>query len=231
MRTSLHSFQVAAAGLIFLILALTPGLAQTAASETTKSPAKDSVATITYTLDWHDAQPSHYSIKLDSAGHATYESLPNATTDQADKYQVQFVMSADLRDRIFALAQKANYFDGKFDYTKRKIASTGQKTLDYSDGSRHFQTAYNWSENPSIQELTEIFYGISNTMESGSKLEYLKRFDKLGLPEELQNMLRLRSEGHLLELQSIAPVLRQIAQDSSQMNLARQRAQRLMDGQ
>jgi hypothetical protein len=219
------------AGLIFvLISALAPGFAQTPEPEA-KSPAKDSIATITFTLDWHDAQPSHYSIKLDSAGHATYESLPSATTDASDKYESQFVMSADLRDRIFALAQKANYFDGKFDYTKRKVAGTGQKTLDYSDGSRHFQTAYNWSENPSIQELTDIFYGISNTMESGSKIEYLKRFDKLGLPEELANMLRLRSEGHLLEIQSIAPVLRQIAQDSSQMNLARQRAQQLMDGQ
>jgi len=221
---------MAAGFILILISALAPGLAQTLAPET-KAAAKDSTATITYTLDWHDAQPSHYSIKLDSAGHATYESLPGATTDASDKYESQFVMSADLRDRIFALAQKANYFDGKFDYSKRKIASTGQKMLDYSDGSRHFQTAYNWSENPSIQELTEIFYGISNTMESGSKLEYLKRFDKLGLPDELQNMLRLRSEGHLLEVQSIAPVLRQIAQDSSQMNLARQRAQQLMDGQ
>ncbi len=219
------------AGLIFvLISALAPGFAQTSEPET-KSPAKDSIATITYTLDWHDAQPSHYSIKLDSAGHATYESLPDATTDPADKYQVEFMMSADLRDRIFALAQKANYFDGKFDYTKRKIASTGQKTLDYTDGNRHFQTAYNWSENPAIQELTDIFYGISNTMESGSKLEYMKRFDKLGLPDELQNMLRLRSEGHLLEVQSIAPLLRQIAQDSSLMNLARQRAQQLMEAQ
>ncbi|HTC93871.1 MAG TPA: hypothetical protein VK699_10500 [Terriglobales bacterium] len=219
------------AGLIFvLISALAPGFAQTSEPEN-KIPAKDLIATITYTVDWHGAQPSHYSIKLDSAGHATYESLPSATTDASDKYESQFVMSADLRDRIFALAQKANYFDGKFDYTKRKIASTGQKTLEYTDGSRHFQTAYNWSENPSIQELTDIFYGISNTMESGSKLEYLKRFDKLGLPEELLNMLRMRSEGHLLEIQSIAPVLRQIAQDSSQMNLARQRAQQLMDGQ
>ncbi|HLZ00504.1 MAG TPA: hypothetical protein VKT33_15705, partial [Candidatus Angelobacter sp.] len=92
------------AGLIFvLISALAPGFAQTSEPET-KSPAKDSIATITYTLDWHDAQPAHYSIKLDSAGHATYESLANASTDPADKFECKFAMSADLRDRIFALA-------------------------------------------------------------------------------------------------------------------------------
>jgi hypothetical protein len=231
MKTLLHSFKAVPIGVFLLLIsAVAMGFAQASDAES-KSQAKDPVSTVTYTLDWHDAQPSHYSLKVESTGRAIYESLANASTDPADKFESQFVMSSDLRDRIFALAQKANYFDGKFDYTKRKIASTGQKTLDYTDGSKHFQTTYNWSENPTIQELTDIFYGISNTMESGSKLEYLKRFDKLGLPEELQNMLRLRSEGHLLEVQSIAPLLRQIAQDSSQMNLARQRAQQLMQGQ
>lgn len=241
MKTLLHSFKIVATSLILLLVsALGPAFAQAPESQRpesqspesqSKKEAKDPLSTITYTLDWPEAHPSHYRIKVESSGEAVYESLPDATTDPADKYQTQFVMSSELRDRIFALAQKANYFDGKFNYTKSKIANTGQKTLDYTDGSKHFQSTYNWSENPTIQELTDIFYGISNTMESSSKLEYLKRFDKLGLPDELLSMLQLRSEGHLLELQTIAPLLRQIAQDSSLMNLARQRAQQLMQSQ
>src|SRR5947209_2502829 len=114
---------------------------------------------------------------------------------------------------------------------KDKIANTGKKTLEYTDAGRHFQTSYSWSENPTIQELTEIFYGISNTMESANKLAFMKRYDKLGLPEQLQSMLELRSEGHLLELQTITPLLQKIVEDGSLMNLARQRARQLIQSQ
>jgi hypothetical protein len=212
---------------LLLLLVSIPVWPQTS-QPTDQDQPKDPVSTITYTLDWQQAQPAHYRVKIDSSGHAAYESLPKADAEPDDMYKSEFVMSADLRQRIFALAEKANYFDGSFDYTKRKIANTGQKTLEYSAGGKHFEARYNWSENPSIQELTEIFYGISNTLEYGNKLAFMKRFDKLGLPDQLQSMLELRSEGHLLEIQTITPLLEKIAEDSSLMNLARQRARQLM---
>ena len=49
--------------------------------------------------------------------------------------------------------------------------------------------------------------------------------------EQLQSMLELRSEGHLLELQTITPLLQKIAEDGSLMNLARQRARQLIKSQ
>ncbi len=231
MRPLAPSFRnVAISLLLTAICGVAPAQAQAPQPES-KGQVKDQVSTITYTLDWQEAQPSHYRIKIDSTGHAAYESLPKADAEPDDMYKSEFVMSAELRERIFALAEKANNFDGNFDYTKRKIANTGKKTLEYADAGRHFQTSYNWSENPTIQELTEIFYGISNTMESANKLAFMKRYDKLGLPEQLQSMLELRSEGHLLELQTIIPLLQKIAEDGSLMNLARQRARQLIQSQ
>ena len=231
MRLLVPSFKIVAISLVLTaICAVVPARAQAPQPES-KGQVKDNISTITYTLDWQEAQPSHYRIKIDSTGHAAYESLPKADAEPDDMYKSEFVMSAELRERIFALANKANHFDGKFDYTKRKIANTGKKTLEYTDAGRHFQTSYNWSENPIIQELTEIFYGISNTMESANKLAFMKRYDKLGLPEQLQSMLELRSEGHLLELQTITPLLQKIAEDGSLMNLARQRARQLIKSQ
>jgi hypothetical protein len=231
MRPSAPSFKIVATNLLLTaICAVVPARAQAPQPES-KGQVKDAVSTITYTLDWQEAQPSHYRIKIDSTGHAAYESLPKADAEPDDMYKSEFVMSSELRERIFALATKANHFDGNFDYTKRKIANTGKKTLEYADAGRHFQTSYNWSENPTIQELTDIFYGISNTMESGNKLAFMKRFDRLGLADQLLHMQELRSEGHLLELQTITPLLQQIAQDSAVMNLARQRARLLIQSQ
>jgi hypothetical protein len=233
MRPSLSSSNILAIGLL-CILAGAPGAVWSQAADQSPLPSqsqsKDPVSTVTYTLDWQEAQPAHYRIKVDSTGHVAYESLPKADAEPDDMYKSEFVMSAELRQRIFALAEKANYFDGSFDYTKRKIANTGQKTLEYSGSGKHFETRYNWSENPAIQELTDIFYGISNTMEYGNKLAFMKRFDRLGLPDQLRSMLELRSEGRLLEIQTLAPLLQKIAEDSSLMNLARQRARQLMQG-
>jgi len=228
MSTFRHFFEVIAIIGPMLAVAAAAQTADNKSSET-GSEAKDA-SIVAFTLDWKEAQPAHYGIKVDSAGHTTYESLATAGTDPSDMYRSQFVMTPALRDRIFSLAKQANYFEGEFDYTKRKIANTGQKTLEYTGGIKHSKASYNWSESPEIQQLTDIFYGISNTLESGSKLAFMKRFDRLGLPDQLQNMQRLRAEGHLLELQTITPLLQQIAQDSSLMNLARQRARQLMQG-
>jgi hypothetical protein len=57
-------------------------------------------------------------------------------------------------------------------------------------------------------------------------LQYLRRFDKLGLEEELKGM---ENEGqNLAELQIIAPMLESIANDPAILNIARQRAKRLL---
>ena len=95
-------------------------------------------------------------------------------------------MSAADRDKIFRYAREANYFNGDFSFKKHAVASTGKKTLTYVDPARHFQTTYDYSENKAIQEITSIFKGISNTIEHGRKLQFLRRFDKLGLEAELK---------------------------------------------
>jgi iron-sulfur cluster repair protein YtfE (RIC family) len=127
------------------------------------------------------------------------------------------------------LAAQAKYFDGDFDYKKHAIANTGRKTLTYADMVRHFQTTYNWSENPAIDQLTRYFQGVSSTIQHGRKLEFLHHYDKLGLEAYLKGMEEEAQSHYLAELTIIAPVLESIAGDSSVMNIARQRARRLLE--
>jgi len=108
------------------------------------------------------------------------------------------------------------------------VANTGKKTLTWSDAARKFHTVYNFSENKQLQQLTSIFEGISLTLEHGRKLQFLHRFDKLGLESELSGMEEMFKRHDLYELQLIAPTLRKIANDTAVMHLARQRAGRLL---
>jgi len=147
---------------------------------------------------------------------------------QDEYYATEFSLSAASREKVFHLAKDAGYFKGDFDYKDHPVASTGKKTLAFADKSRHFQTAYNYSENKSIQELTALFQGISGTIQHGRKLQFLRRFDKLGLEAELKGMEDENNSHFLAELQIISPILNTIADDSAIMNIARQRARRLL---
>lgn len=185
------------------------------------------IPTVTFARDWADAHPQYYSIAVDSEGRAVYTAVDDKKAT-GEPYILRFTISRPARERIFADAQTLHYFQGQFDFTRHKIAFTGSKTLTYVDPKRHFQTTYNWSQNAGLMSLTQLFLGIANTLEGGRRLEYLRRFDRLGLNDELKEMEMEANDHYLAEVHVIEPVLHQIADDPGVMDLARQRAQRLL---
>jgi hypothetical protein len=199
------------------------------------------VPIVTFDFVWTNAQPSHYAIAVDSTGTAAYRS--DDTYDKSkplgDSYMMKFVVTEPIRDRIFELAKEANYFKGDFDYTKTRIANTGTKTLAYMEGNlvdsfnmpvkgQEHQATYNWSQNAAIQQLTQIFQGISMTIELGRKLDFERKFDKLGLDAELKRAQEMQQSGSLEQVHVIAPVLNNIANDFSIMHIARERAKQIL---
>ena len=200
------------------------------------------IPTVTFERYWEAAQPQDYVITVQSTGNTTYlsrnPSLPaeQAATPEAahstaldPSYQIQFLMSEANRAKVFKLAQQASFFNGNFDFTKHPMANTGRKTLTYADISRHFQTGYNYSQNKAIEELTELFQNISATLEFGRKLAFTYKYDKLGVDADLTAM-EDAAEGHnLAEVHVIAPLLQQIAADPTVLNIARQKAKKLLE--
>ena len=218
-------------GLLALFLGAGSGtaLAQDSGPTPAAAPALPSV---TFTQAFPRATPAYFSLRIDSAGHAAYESRrEEGEPDQpvlSEPYQVEFLVSEATAQRIFALAKDLNYFEGDWDFKKHRIADTGRKTLLYSDSSRTHQTTYNWSENRALEELTDIFQGIANTQEAAHELTRLRRYDRLGLNHQLERMEDMAKNGWLRELQVIAPLLEELANDREIMNIARQRAQHLL---
>lgn len=188
--------------------------------------------TITFDRYWEAATPQEFIITVRSSGVARYLSrnptrIEKGAQEAEPDYTLDFTMSAPNRDKVFTLAQQTDYFHGDFDY-KHKVADTGKKTLTYADPVRYFQTTYNFSENKNIEFITRLCQGISNTIEHGRKLEFMHRYNKLDLDDELKGMEEMAQAGYMAEIQTIAPVLQSIANDSSVLHMARQRAQRLL---
>jgi hypothetical protein len=195
------------------------------------NPQHPLVPTVTFTFDWPSIEPHRYVISVDSSGDASYQSwTTEAGAEQSvgDPYMLKFTASVVARDRIFELARQLKYFNGDFEYRKHRVAATGEKTLAYADPDKRYETRYNWSEDPNIDQLTALFQGMSTTIESGHRLTRLLRFDRLGLDEELKNLEHVAAEHRATELQTIAPILEQLTTDPGVMNIARQRARHIL---
>src|SRR5205823_6480987 len=148
----------------------------------TDSSYHPAVATVIFDLNFPGATPSHYSVAVNADGKAAYQSnggetAPMGGQSTGDPNIVAFTMSDGTRSRVFELARKLNYFTGKYEYTRNRVANTGTKTLVYADSNRHNTTTYNYSQSPEIQELTRLFQSVSTTMEFGRRLEHDLRFD------------------------------------------------------
>lgn len=188
-------------------------------------------ANVTFSLDFPNSSPEHYSISVQSDGRAHYESSGKITEDSEDRgtYQSDFSFSNATCAHIFQLAAQARYFAGKVDSGNKKIAFTGAKKLAYKDGQRSTSADYNYSTVPAVQQLTTLFQSVSATLEFGRRLTYFHRYQKLALDDELKRMEDQARHAELTELQAVKPVLQEIYEDTSVINVVRARARRIMD--
>lgn len=215
------------AGIVIQALLLT---AVTGFSGICPADGQSASPTVSFTLDFPNANPSHYEITVGRDGHGTYSSNGQLNKDSApaDPSPLEFTISDRVREEIFQLAQRAHYFSGKVDSGHKNIANTGVKTLTYKDGQHDGQATYNYSPSAPIEQITAIFQGLSETLEFGRRLSFFHKYQKTALDEDLRRMEELQKDNSLGDVQAIASVLKEIADDQSVMNVARARALRLM---
>lgn len=209
-------------------------------------------AVVSFTLDFPGSQPEHYSIRIPSGGAAHYESNarlsadsdapdshnndPHNTDPQSndsknnDSFDLDFALTPETRQKIFELAAKSGYFQKDVANHHKGLAFTGKKTLVYKDAQRSGESTYNYSTLPAVQELTTLLQSLSATLEFGRRLQYDHHYQKLALDEELKRMEEMARSNQLLEITAIQPILDQIIADPSVLNIARARAQRLLQG-
>jgi hypothetical protein len=188
-----------------------------------------STPVVTFTLDFPQSDPAHYSITVEATGHARYECTAKvAEGSEPQAYRADIEMSAGNREKIFALAKQAKYFNVKIDSGNGKLAFTGAKVLSYQDGQLSHTARYNYSNLEPVRELTSLFQSMASTLEYGRRLTYFHRYQKLALDDELKHMSAQARDNELSEIQSVAPVLEEIVEDTSVINVVRARAKELI---
>ena len=191
-----------------------------------------SPATVSFSLDFPGANPSHYEISVTEDSRDSYSSNGQLNQDSApaDPAPLPFTVSEKVRQQIFDLAARVHYFKGKVDSGNKKIANTGVKVLTYKSERENSQATYNYSPVAEVQQITAIFQNLSTTLEFGRRLSYFRKYQKLALDDDLKRMEDMQKEGYLGDIEAIAPILNGIADDTSVMNVSRARALRLLAG-
>lgn len=203
------------------------------------SDLSQSVPQVTFRFDWPSGMVPQYRITVAQDGSAVYEGhaaplpqsrfAPPSTGPVAlEPFRRETAISPSMTRKIFDMTGALKQFHVDCATKVKNVADTGAKTLAYTGPEGSGECSYNYSDNKTVRELTDVFQGIAETMNEGRTLDHLHRYDRLGLDGAMETLAREVSDGRALELGTIAGTLRSIAGDTEVMERVRLQASKLL---
>lgn len=191
-------------------------------------PAVQHAAQVSFQFERHGVPVPSFTLRVNEDGSGVYDA-EDASNGSAVPVHREFQLAPAMTAKIFRLAHEAHVSPATCASKAKNVADTGTKTLTYAAANADPSACtYNYSDNREVSALTEIFQGIAETMDEGRRLDYLHRFDRLGLDEAMTTLVEQVGRGEALEVQIIAPTLRSIADDADVMARVRAKARTLL---
>lgn len=168
--------------------------------------------------------PAYMSVEIDKDGKGIYkESIK-------DEYPIPFELDTQDWEAMRALA-------AKIDQCKRplesglKVANMGMKTLRcFETGtSEPADVKFNYTQDPSGQQLYDWFEKISESTQRYLGLERAVKYEKLGVNQELLNLQAAVERGRVVAFDMYLPLLDRVIKNDTYMHMARERAAQMAD--
>jgi hypothetical protein len=192
---------------IAFALAVVPALAAAAADE----------PTVFYSKHFPGSKPEYISFEIARSGKAVYkESL-------ADDQPLEFKLTAEEADEIFALADKLDHFKHPIE-SNLKVANMGTKTFRYTAGSAKHEVKFNYSLDENAKLLNDCFERLSESQMLLFDLERTVKFDRLGVNQTLLRIESAIDRKRLAGAERFLPLLDRVVKNDSYLNMARERA-------
>jgi hypothetical protein len=146
----------------------------------------------------------------------------------ANQVDSPLTLSPGGREKLLAIIAATNNLENARDYeSKRKVADLGRKrlTLEMPSGAR--EADFNYSDLKEVNALAVFFDGLLNQQAFVFDLENAVRYERLSVPEKLDQLDKEIVGGRIGDPPALAPLLERIVQDDRIMNYARENAQRM----
>jgi hypothetical protein len=194
-------------------------------------------AEVSFQFDRTGLPVPRYTLRLREDGTGTYQADQAEIAATATSMRGQAAQHIDRPVRlsqgtvakIFKAARALDRFNIECASKAKNIADTGKKTLSYTGADGSGSCTYNYSENKTVDMLTNTFLAITYTMDEGRRLEFLHRYDRLGLDAEMTSLSQEIEAGRALELGTISPTLAAIIDDTAVIQRVRLKAQKMLE--
>jgi hypothetical protein len=218
--------------LSFTLLALVPPTAAArcpgpiSAQEAGSDPPADSVPTarVTYTRTLAGSSPEYLAVSVNVDGSGTY--VGRRLDESAHPRALR--LSPVTTQRLFALVAQLHNFRSIDLDSHKKVANLGLKTLTYENVGEKNQVEFNFTQERSGRELTDLFEGVANVEEQVDLLEYAIKYDPLSLPQQLLGIQIALNHNELVDPQLMIPSLQEISSNPRFMHVAQVRAQDIL---
>ena len=176
---------------------------------------------IFYSKSFPGSVPPYVEITVARDGTAIYKEKPD------DDQPVKVKLKPEEAEAIFGLAEKLGRFSNKLE-SGLPVAKMGDKTFRWVEDKPVNEQKFNYSTDENCRELQEWFERIVETEMHLFALERTARFDKLGVNKALLQLEASWDRKRLVALEQFYPWLNRIIKSESYLNMARERAEKLL---
>ena len=161
-------------------------------------------------------------LKPDGTGQSRFKRRGSAEASSV------LTLSSNGREKFLSVvAATRNLADREKYESKRKVANLGRKHITLEMASETREAEYNYSDLKEVNTLTTFFDGLINQQVLISDLEMALQYERLSIPERLDQLEGEIKVGRIADPQSLIPVLDKIVQNERVVDYARNHAQQL----
>lgn len=175
-----------------------------------------------------------FTLQIHEDGSGTYQAevvgppLSENSTESMSRVERALILTPATVSKIFRAAVELRHFNVACESKAKNVADTGTKTLSYVGEDGTGSCIYNYSQNKDVTMLTDTFQGIAYTLDEGRRLDFLHRYDRLGLDAEMSAFAEQVQAGGAIELGTIEPTLTSIVADMALIQRVRLQAEKML---
>jgi hypothetical protein len=175
-----------------------------------------------YSRSFPGSKPDYIQIVVEKSGDAVYQEAVD------DDLPLKFKLNAENTAAVYDLVAKLDYFKRPLESTL-KVAFMGTKTLRYVDGDKKTEVKFNYSEDPSAQQLQDWFERMAESAQRRIELERAAKYDHLGVDQALNGLEESFENGRVIAPEQYLPMLDRVAKNETYMHQARAKAAELAE--
>lgn len=174
-----------------------------------------------FSKSFPNSKPPYFEMKIAPGGKIEYREEPDEDSP------IVFQLRAGEYQAMSMLAAKLDHFRKPLE-SGLPVARLGEKTFRWTKGAESHEQKFNYSLDPDAQALLDWVEKIAESALHFIDLERTAKYDRLGVNKTLLQIEAAWDRNRIVGHMQFLPLLKRVANNESYLNMARERAARLV---